>query len=496
MKFSFRILTVAILLISAMALNAQTRDFTFNNSAEKEGLSVVQNTRSNLSMRHALKQMSILNITDNGYTGDVIQGGTDVVLPANPGDPNLPAFSRFVAVPNGATAHIEMGYRSMITVANVDLLPAAPIKFDTDDSADTYEKNLNVYNKNAFFPEQPITISEPFSLRGVQTVAITVIPFQYNPVTKELRVFDDLQFDVRFDGGNGEFGDTRLRSPYWDPILMQNLANYNQLPTVDYEARMQHWVNDRPTGCEYLIVIPNNESFRTYANQLRDYRIQQGILTEVKSLSDMGCTTTDQMKAYFHNAYNTWDIPPVAVLLLGDHNSNMSVGIPAEYTYHSSSYGNCITDNAYSDVDGDMMPEMAFSRLVAANANEAQMMVSKQLEYEFTNPNMEPSTYDQPITALGWQTQRWFQICSEVVGGYWRNQGKHPVRINAIYQGNPGNQWSSNQNTYMVVNYFGPNGMGYIPATPSELGGWTGGTTTATTKAGANPTSAQATWPR
>ena len=24
--------------------------------------------------------------------------------------------------------------------------------------------------------------------------------------------------------------------------------------------------------------------------------------------------------------------------------------------------------------------------------------------------------------------------------------------------------------------YFGPNGMGYIPATPAELGGWTGGT--------------------
>ncbi|MBR3492732.1 MAG: T9SS type A sorting domain-containing protein, partial [Bacteroidales bacterium] len=86
------------------------------------------------------------------------------------------------------------------------------------------------------------------------------------------------------------------------------------------------------------------------------------------------------------------------------------------------------------------------------------------------------SSYEHPITALGWQTERWFQICSEVVGGYWRNQGKDPVRINAIYSGYPGNQWSSNQNTYMVVNYFGPNGLGYIPATPSELGGWTGGT--------------------
>ena len=476
MRHCFRLLILATLMLSGIALNAQSRDFNFNNTAQREGLSVEQSTRSGLQMRHALKHVSIFNITDNGYTGDVIEGGTGIALPANAGEPNLPAFSRFVAVPNGATAHVEMGYRSMTTVQNVDLLPAAPIKFDTDDSPNTYERDNSVYSKNAFFPEQPITISEPFSLRGVQTVAVTVVPYQYNPVTKELRVYDDLQFGVRFDGGNGEFGETRLRSPYWDPILMQNLANYDQLPVVDYEARMQHWVNDRPTGCEYLIVIPNNESFRQYANQLRDYRIQQGILTEVKSLSDMGCTTTDMMKSYFHNAYNSWDIPPVAVLLLGDHNSNMSQGIPAEYTYHSSSYGNCITDNGYADVTGDLLPEMAFSRLVAANANEAQMMVSKQLEYEFTNPNMDAASYNHPITALGWQTERWFQICSEVVGGYWRNQGKDPVRINAIYSGYPGNQWSSNNNTYMVVNYFGPNGVGYIPQTPAELGGWTGGT--------------------
>jgi len=475
MKIFSRILTVAIML-TAMALNAQTRDFTFSNTAQREGLTVGQSTRSNLTMRHALKQLQILNITDNGYTGDVVQASAGICLPANAGEPDLPSFSRFVAVPNGATAHIEMGYRSVTTIANVDLLPAAPIKFDTDDSPNTHEKDLSIYNKNAFFPEEPVTVSEPFSLRGVQTVAVTVVPFQYNPVTKELRVYDDLLFDVCFDGGNGHFGDDRLRSPYWDPILMQNLVNYNQLPVIDYEARMQEWVNNRPTGCEYLIVIPNNEGFRTYANQLRDYRIQQGILTEVKSLSDMGCTSTDQMKTYFHNAYNTWDIPPVAVLLLADHNSNMAVGIPAEYTYHSSSYGNCITDNGYADVNGDLLPEMAFCRLVAANETEAQMMVSKQIEYEYTNPNTNASTYDQPITALGWQTERWFQICSEAVGGYWRNQGKHPVRINAIYSGNPGSVWSTNTNTSIVVNYFGPNGLGYIPQSPSELGGWTGGT--------------------
>ena len=138
MKNCLRSLSVAILLLTAMAINAQTRDLNFSNTAPREGLSVEQNTRTGLQMRHALKHMSIVSITDNGYNGDVIEGGTGITLPANPGEPNLPAFSQFVAIPNGATAHIEMGFRSMTTMENVDLLPAAPIKFDTDDSPNTY----------------------------------------------------------------------------------------------------------------------------------------------------------------------------------------------------------------------------------------------------------------------------------------------------------------------------------------------------------------------
>ena len=134
MKLRFTTLLVTILLLSTIGLQAQTREFAFNNTAQSEGLTVEQNTRSNLTMRHALKQLQILNITDNGYTGDIVQSGTGIILPANAGEPNLPAFSQFVAVPNGASAHVEMGYRSMSTIQNVDLLPAAPIKFDIDNS--------------------------------------------------------------------------------------------------------------------------------------------------------------------------------------------------------------------------------------------------------------------------------------------------------------------------------------------------------------------------
>ena len=149
-------------------------------------------------------------------------------------------------------------------------------------------------------------------------------------------------------------------------------------------------------------------------------------------------------------------------------NANNSIISPIYDNY-------CVSDNIFADVTGNHMPDMIFARMTAQNATHLETMVSKMLNYE-SNPPTNPNFYNNPITALGWQTERWFQICSEVVGGFWRQQGKLPVRINAIYSGTPGSVWSTATNTSQVVNYFGPNGQGYIPATPAELGGWTGGT--------------------
>lgn len=472
-RFLQTMVLIAVIAMSTSLAMAQT--FTYPVKG-KQGFSLSEKTRDGLHVSYNLGQFTLspLNYRGESMSEISISG---MVLPNNEGCPNLPVESRLLAVPQGANARLNVVNVESEIVRNVDIAPALRIQAENEEPEFNYVKNREVYSKNAFYPEQPFTI-ERTSIRGVDVVAVSVSPFQYNPVTKELKVYTNIELSVNYEGGNGHFGDDRLRSPYWDPILAAELMNYDQLPVIDYAARMQQWLRDEADGAEYLIITPNNDGWAEYANQLKDYRTRQGILTKVYRLDELPASTTDEMKAWFHNAYNTWTIPPVAILLFGDHNSNMAEGIPAEYTYHSSTYGNCITDNGYADVTGDNLPDIVFSRLVAANATEAQMMVSKQIEYEYSNPNMDASTYDHPITALGWQTVRWFQICSEVVGGYWRNQGKHPVRINEIYDGTPGDIWSSNQNTATVVEYFGPNGQGYIPATPSELGGWTGGTGT------------------
>jgi len=466
-------IALAIALLALVGNTALAQTFSYPVKG-KQGFNLTEKTRDGLHITYNLGQMSLNQLSYRGEEMSEISISA-IGLPADAGMPNLPTESRMMAIPNGAQATLRVVSFEKETIHNVNIAPALRIQNENEEPDMNYVKDMNIYGKNAFFPAEPFVMGSSY-IRGVEAVTVAITPFQYNPVTKDLVVYTNVELSVEFEGGNGHFGEDRLRSPYWDPILAAELLNYDQLPVIDYEKRMQEWLRDDKDGAEYLIITPNNDAWAEYANQLKEYRTRQGILTAVYRLDEMPATNTNQMREWFHNAYHTWDIAPVAVCLLGDHGTNMGQYIPAETTSHPSN-GSCITDNRYADAEGnDNLPDMVFSRLIAETPAQLPVFVGKQLEYEYTNPNMDPSFYERPITALGWQTQRWFQICSEVFGGYMRQQGYNPNRINCIYDGTPGNIWSSNQNTSMVVNYFGPNGTGYIPQSPSELGDWNNGT--------------------
>ena len=472
MKKALSTLAIALVVLLGNLTMAQTFNYPVKG---QQGFSLTQKTRDGLHISYNLGQMSLNQIDYRGEAMSEISIKA-IAIPTNAGSPNLPTDSRMMAIPQGATASLRVVSFEKETLHNVNIAPALRIQAETEEPDMNYVKDMAIYGKDAFYPAEPFTMGNSY-IRGVESVTVSITPFQYNPVTKDLIVYTNIELAVDFEGGTGHFGEDRLRSPYWDPILAAELMNYDQLPVIDYAARMQEWLRGDENGAEYLIITPNNDAWAEYANQLRDYRTRQGIITKVFRLDEMPANSTTAMKTWFHNAYHTWDIPPVAVCLLGDHGTNMGQYIPAEVVFHSDYYGNCITDNRYADAEGnDNLPDMVFSRLVAQNASELPVFVGKQIEYEYTNPNTNPSFYNRPITALGWQTERWFQLCSEVFGGYMRNHGYDTNRINCIYDGTPGSIWSSNQNTSMVVDYFGPNGVGYIPASPSELGDWNNGT--------------------
>ncbi len=452
------------------AFNLQAQEYEFDNAWGKTGFSIENQTRSNVEVNFSITKFSLVNSTINGMQMKNISLPGNI-LPNDEGAPDLPGNGRYIAVPEGAKAVLHVKEYRTETYKNVDIAPAPRIPLDTDKGPLHFEKDQKVYAKNAFYPAEPFKLSQMKKIRGVDAVILGITPFQYNPVTKELIVYRDVKVEVEFEGGNGTFGETRLRSRWWDPILEDALLNSASLPKIDYNKQRREAMNNRDeAGCEYLIVVPNNPEFSAWADTIRQFRQKQGILTKIVTLDEIGTNTVSGLEAYFNDAYNNWDIPPAAVLLLADYGTNAASTIIAPIW---DNY--CASDNIFADVDNDDMPDMVFARITANNESQLETMVTKFINYE-KNPPTNPDFYNHPITALGWQTERWFQLCSEVVGGFWRSQGKDPVRINAVYQGSPGSIWSTATNTSTVVDYFGPNGLDYIPASPAELGGWTGGT--------------------
>ena len=463
-------LLIVLAIVAGITLQAQ--EYRFNT--HQDGFSIDSRNNSATTIRHNVSAITIEQADRDGLEGQFITlSGIHIANQA--GAPDLPSSSTLVAIPNGATPSIKMVRSQTKTIQNVDLIPAPQPQLDNDDSPAVYQKDMSIYSRNAFYPATPYQISEVMTVRGIEMVEVGVMPFQYNPVTKELVVYEDLELELTVKGGNDTYGDIRYRTPEWDQILSDMLLNRDVLPEVDYgERRRKHYEN-RETGCEYMIITPDNEDFIQLADSIKQFRIEQGIPTEVFTVSQCGGNDQTSIRNFIRNAYHNWDMPPAAVLFLGDHNTDGTQGI-VSYVMNNHPGGNgynpYISDHIYSVMGGNHMPQIILGRITGRNYDEMYHMIKKDLDYE-RQPPTDPYFYDHPITAMGFQLERWFQLCSEVVNGFWANElGKHPVRQNAIYQGTPGSRWSTYEHTNEVLSYFGPTGCGYIPQTMSHLTDW------------------------
>jgi hypothetical protein len=429
------------------------------------GFELLEQAEYGVKVKYSINELQLEDLVVDGQTMTTIHV-PGIFLPNNEGAPDLPGLSRMIAIPVGSNVEFRvLDYKTEI-MQGIDLAPAPQIPFDTDDSPPKYIRDESIYSTNEFYPQEWVVMSDPAMLRGVDYVILGITPFQYNPVTKELIIYKEISVDVNFAGGTGRFGEDRLRNRFWEPILQGNLINYNTLPKIDFS---QTDPNPSETDdFEYVIIVPDDPVFIAWADTIKNWRTLQGIRTGVVNVSDIGGNTITNIENYINNAYNNWDIPPVSVLLLSDYQSS---GLT--YGLTSPIWDNyCVSDNIFGDVDSDDLPDVVMARMTAQNETHLSTMINKFLDYE-RNPPTDPGFYDHPVTAGGWQTERWFILCTEICWGFMANElGKNPVREYAIYSGTPGSVWSTNQNTNMLVDYFGPNGLGYIPATPQHLTDW------------------------
>jgi hypothetical protein len=440
---------LAVLMAAVLCATLPAATHQFTGLWDKPGLSLRSSTPSGAELSYSLDRMEIGEVV---IDGEAMHQATvpGLYTPWTEGRPDLPHFGSYLAVPQGGRARVEIISDDVETFASLNIAPAPRKPRDDNRLPLSYFKDQAVYGRNAFYPESPVMASSPIKMRGVDAVMLNVSPLQFNPATGELRVHKNLRFRVVFEGGNGRFGEDRLRSRWWDPILAGNLMNYDQLPAIDYGARA-----GSRDGHEYVIIVPNDANCLAWADTIKQWRTLQGISTGVFTTAVTG-TTPAAIETWINNAYNTWGTPPVAILLIGDRPGQGSYAVDARVVTESGE--TFPSDNRYADVDGDSLPDINVARITPNQASDLPMMINKFLSYE-RNPYTSANFYNEPISVVGYQSDRWFQLCGEVVYGFWKNhQGKNAKR--EYYATSPpsaGSPWST-QSTYgstpAVVHYW------------------------------------------
>jgi len=407
------------------------------------------------------------------FNVNVKENASTDFIPADEGKPDLKSTAKYVAIPKNSSFEIEIVSKSEKITENVYIAPASKLSNDLDLEDNPAIEDSAVYSRDEFYPKEVITC-ERTSFRDFDLLLIGIALEQYNPVQRTLKTFDNLTITCHFDRPSSSRHFDRPQGVNKSPshFFRSLVINPEFFGNNIYEDNIYN--DERRDGCEYLIITPNDSVIKAWADTLRNFREEQGIITRVVTLQEVGSNNPDSLKAYLQHGYNEWSLSPAAVLLLGDYSSDPASGITS-YALNDHPDGHAyepyLADNKLVDFNGDGLPDIVIARMPAASGGEAQLMVQKTIHYE-RYPYSDEAYYAHPVTAMGYQRSRWFQLCTEVVAGYLDNIGKQSIHLNAIHQGIPDSVWSTGQRTDLVLDLFGPSGLGYIPATMSHLTEW------------------------
>jgi hypothetical protein len=334
------------------------------------------------------------------------------------GQPEVPTFGSFLAIPKGAELHVELLADTVETRSGYLLYPAQEPRLDQDQEPE-FAIDLASYQRDQHYPAQIVELEEPMVIRGVDVALIRFYPVQYNPARREVTIHTSFRVRVSFVSGTGVFGEERLRSPHFDPLLASTLLNYSELGPLDIEGSQA--ASSSAKGCDYLIITAPH--LVSQANLLADWKTRRGIDTEVRTTAQTGSTAA-AIRSYIQNAYDTWSPPPSFVLLLGD-----AEFVPTNYfTIHPQQPPEGMTligtDLYYATTDGaDYFADISIGRISVDSAAQAQNTVGKIIDYE-RNPTGNAAFYNNLGVAAyfedenprdGQEDRAWVQTSQEIV---------------------------------------------------------------------------------
>ena len=315
----------------------------------------------------------------------------------NDGQPELPVITNLLEIPLCENIQVNVVNSSYETYSlaelgiNHPIMPAQPQHPKSEDGPFPFVIDETTYATNSFYGMELAQTEKVGVLRNINMGNISIAPFEYNPVTGQLRVCTRLDVEISFVNPNIP-RTMEMKTKHGNGIFdAQHCGVINPMNTPGFRDEIDN------APIKYLIVahsmFRNNEQIAEFIN----WKKRIGYLVEIAYTDDsnVGTTTTsikNFIKAKYDNATAT-DPAPTFLLLVGDKEQ-----IPA-FTGQSNS--GHITDLYYATwTTGDNIPDCYYGRFSAQNVSQLIPQVEKTLMYEqYTMPN--PSYLDDAVLVAG-----------------------------------------------------------------------------------------------
>ncbi len=358
--------TLLVLTISLLVANSYAGKWIKINSETPQAakVSLVSSNTETSVVHFSLGGFSLKNVhTAQGNACTIELEGTSPIL--SKGDPDLPRMTASLIIPNQAKMSVEVVSSSYKDFENIVIAPSkGNLTRDIDPSAVPFSFN-NSYSLNSFYPSQLSGLNTPYVIRDFRGQAIYAYPFQYNPVTKTLRVYYDITLKVKSAGKSTE------------NILSENKSvskidrEYKQI----YKRHFLNFSSPKYTALEEQgsMLVISYGAFMPAVQPFINWKIAEGIETNIVDVATIGNAAA--IKTFVKNYYTEHGLS--YLVLVGDHQQ-----VPAYQ--ENSGY----SDNSYSYVAGtDHYPDLFVGRFSGENATHITTQVDKLLKYEI-NPNV------------------------------------------------------------------------------------------------------------
>ena len=378
------------------------------------------------------------------------------------GTPELPASHQLLAVPFGATPRVNVINYTTTDYRLSDygigtILPHQPsVRKDQNLDEVEFVYNAAAYQTRSLASAPEATIEVQGTMRGIRIGSLVINPVSYNPASNTLRVFNNIEVEISFDGADRAETERMLLStysPYFD-IVYKQMFNYRQILDVytDHPDLMAYPVH-------MIVITPEN-----YISALQpwlNWKIQKGFDVNVVTTAQAG-SNYNAIRTYVQNLYNTGvsqGATPTFLVLVGD---------VAQVPNTTGSSTQKVTDLYYGSIDNDYFPDMFYSRMSAENTNQLTAIINKILQYEqYTMPD---PTYLNNVTLIaGWDSYWTARVGAPTINyatTYYYNTAHGFTQVNShVNQSQYNGCYNSLSTGIGFVNYtaHGDNNMWYQP---------------------------------